>query len=298
MSNALSIYQQSKINYKNLPSGGCSYTPPGYCNSVWQQQPSCDFEMPKKSFIEQLGEVACGLSVAAGVVGLLKGLFFPSKAANPANEKSPVENQKNETATEKTALEAAMDKANTDGYWQPVKIQVGQAQTTLTQNQGKIGECDTAINLAQAAIKTQQSEIAKLQGENKDIDTKQIPDAEKTMNSTVDAANGQITSLKAQFATAQSGQKAGIQANITAQGKIITEARAKFETTKTQLGNIKKQNLVKIENAQKTIEPQNTIIKEQTKTKGDLEKSNQKLLNTISEAQSKLAMNLGDINQK
>ena len=293
MSNALSIYQQSRINYKNLPSGGYSYTPPGYCcNSIWQQQPSCNFEMPKKSFIEQLGEVACGLYAIKSI----KDMLFPSKTA--ANEKSPVENQKNETATEKTALEAAMDKANKDGCWQPVKIQVAQAQTTLTQNQGKIRECDAAINLAKEAINTQQAEIAELQGENTDIDTKRIPDAEKTMNSTVDADNGQITSLKAQLATAQPNQKVGIQARITVQEKIITEARAKFETTKTQLGNIKKQNLVKIENAQKAIDAQNTIIKEQTKIRGDLERSNQKLLNTISEAQAKLNLNLGEINQK
>ncbi len=304
MSNALSIYQQSRINYKNLPSGGCSYTPPGYCNSVWQQQPSCNFEMPKKSFIEKLGEVACGLSTIAGMVGLIKGLF-PSKKAD-GEAKASVNEAKNtvdnKTIAEKTALEAAMNEADKSGDWKPVTSQVTQSEAEYNNNKMAIGECDSKITSANNIIADYKGAIDKLKAEKNDIDTKQIPDAKAKMESTVSASETKIGSLKAPISEAKAqnpnADTSKLEQAIKVEEDKITAAKTDFEKTKARLEDKKKQNNVEIEKFQTKISDQGKIVKTQTAEKNRLTQNNQKLQYTITEAKSKLEIHLGKTSQE
>lgn len=301
---ALNSLRSSKINSFNINNGttqigGYSYHTP--CNSIFTQssQSSCGFEMPKKSFIEQLTEITAGLSIIKEIGSFLKGLFFPSKKSS---DKNTTDSTNNAATAEKTALETAMNQADKTGDWTPVSSQVTQTEATYNQNQTAITACDTAISAANQIKTGAKGEIDKLKATNNDIDTKQIPDAKTKMESTISASNTKIGSLKAQISAAKAkdpnADTSKLEDAIKAEEDKIKTAKTDFEKTKTQLEDTKKQNNIKIQENETKIKEQDTIIKTQTDKKSQLTQANQKLQKVISEAKSKLDLHLGKTSEE
>lgn len=292
---AVNICKTSQVNYKNLPTGGYSYTAPGY-NSIFDFSQSCDFKMPEKSFVEKLGDAICGLTLITGAVGLVKGLvntFFPSKKTD--GTKSSTDGVKVSTATEKNVLETAMTEADKTGDWQPVNSQVNQSQATYDQNQTAIAACETAIESANQVKATTQGEIDKFKADNTDINTNQIPAAKQERDTAISVSEGKIADYKTQLATAKaSGQPTDqLDALIKAEEDNIKKAKETFAQKEAQLNDKIKQNNVKIQTNQDKISLQSGIIKEQTTKKNTLTQSNQTLQQTITEAKTKLELHLG-----
>ncbi len=286
MSNALSIYQsQSKINYKNLPSGGYSYTPPGFCcNSIWQQQPSCNFEMPKKSFIEKLGEVACGLSVAAGVVGLLKGLFFPGRATNDSNktpdggQKTPDNNSKdngnvsteaNNANSSTKSLDEAIKACQQNGQVDELKTQV--AQDTATQ-QAQADQIENMVINAQNTFNNDTKTFSDLSSnyQKEKVTLGNLETTKKSTEQEATEADKAVVSAQSSFDTAttnlttaqQALNSATPQAKGTAQQKVAS-AQSAYNSAKTTLDQAKATQKTKNDakaKAQKNYDAQKTKV--------------------------------------
>ncbi|MEI8128812.1 MAG: hypothetical protein WCG95_04250 [bacterium] len=281
MSNALSIYQQSRINYKNLPSGGCSYTPPGYCNSVWQQQPSCHFEMPKKSFIEQLGEVACGLYAIKSI----KNMLFPGRATNDSNKtpdggpKTPDNNSKdngnvstevNNANSSTKSLDEAIKACQQNGQVDELKTQVAQDNATQKVQADQIENMViNAQNIFNTDTKTFSDLNSNYQKEKVTLGnletTKKSTEKEATeADNAVVSAQNSLDTATTNLSTAQQALTSATtpQARVTAQQKVVS-AQSAYNNAKTTLDQAKANQKTKNDakaKAQKDYDAQKTKV--------------------------------------
>lgn len=271
-----------------------------------------------------VGKAAVACSIFSGIAQIAS--VFMSRKTNGANQQTGAAQQNgtsqqtqqiNEANQAGNGLKSAMKTADKTGDWSPVKQEEQTAETTLNTNKTQIQTIETAIQQAKAQIETITGDINKLQGENADIENKQIPAAQATKDNAYAKADADYTTAEtaanAQYDAAVQAANASIPVDTAAISKAKdakdaalkkadqarTEAKKKadetFNKTKTQLEDKKKQNLAKISKDQELIKDQDKIIKGKTSEKTKLESANEKLQQTIDEAKQKLDLHLGSI---
>lgn len=268
------------------------YSPARYAPQM--PMPSYNCSGSGTNFWQVLGGLASLAAIALPFMMLFKSFGGNSTGnGNTVEETKPEENN-----TALTGLDEAVDKADDDGDWKPVKAELDKVIAEKQGNETKIKACDSAITAAEKTQQQNQEKIKELENGNKTLEDdikKAETDAKTSISTCEEQINAQMAIVGDQNATPD--QKAAAKKEIVRLNKEIEKIKENLEKTKAQKNDEIKKNNKQIEKLSADIKKSVDDIKAKKKEKADLEKTNVELDSKIKEVQEKLNLHLGEIEE-